>query len=196
MTLTSFDKLKHVFSELQKRVSPTMLTAQDQAKRSLLGPAISLILVSSLGLILSLYGFWNSLILYFQTPGLTKDASELVDQFGSLVAENEKDLEKQEAVRKTMGGFQSAIQSLGSFSQPFAGSSAVYLGIMSVLNMVILAGGISMMSLKRYGLAITAAIIALIPTVGPCCILSVPFGIWAIIVLSNAQTRVAFYTHA
>jgi hypothetical protein len=172
-----------------------MTSTLDEARRSLLGPSISLIVVSSLGLLLSLYSFWSALIFYFESPALTKDASKIVGRFGDIVAENEKDLEKKEILRKSMGGLESIIQPVGEMWQRAAGSSAVYMGIMSLLNGFILAGGISMLTLRLYGLSVAGSIIALIPTVGPCCILSLPFGIWALVVLSRSHIRASFNSH-
>ncbi len=48
-------------------------------------------------------------------------------------------------------------------------------------------------SLQSYGIAMTGAILAVIPCIGsPCCLLGVPFGIWALVVLSDAEVKGAF----
>ena len=36
-----------------------------------------------------------------------------------------------------------------------------------------------MRNLKNYGQARAAAVVAMIPLLGPCCLLGIPFGIWA-----------------
>ena len=38
----------------------------------------------------------------------------------------------------------------------------------------------------------TAAIVAVIPCVAPCCLLSLPFGIWALVVLGDSSVKAAF----
>lgn len=49
-----------------------------------------------------------------------------------------------------------------------------------------------MKSLENYGFAMAASIIALIPCMGPCCILGIPFGIWSLVVLSDPVVRSSF----
>jgi predicted Zn finger-like uncharacterized protein len=47
--------------------------------------------------------------------------------------------------------------------------------------------------LKSYGVAYAGAIISVIPVLGaPCCVLGIPFGIWALIVLNNPSVKSAF----
>jgi hypothetical protein len=56
----------------------------------------------------------------------------------------------------------------------------------------VLYGAIQMRNLKSYGTARAAAIVAMIPLLGPCCILGIPFGIWAFIALGQPGVRNAF----
>ncbi|MBI4614601.1 MAG: hypothetical protein HY720_13405, partial [Planctomycetes bacterium] len=56
---------------------------------------------------------------------------------------------------------------------------------------LILFAAIQMMKLKGRGLAITASILSFIP-LNMCCILTLPFGIWALVVLNNAEVKAAF----
>ncbi|MBN1590539.1 MAG: hypothetical protein JW888_13575 [Pirellulales bacterium] len=49
-----------------------------------------------------------------------------------------------------------------------------------------------MLRLRSYALAMTAAILAIIPCFYPCCIPGAPFGIWAVIVLADGNVRAAF----
>ncbi len=46
--------------------------------------------------------------------------------------------------------------------------------------------------LQSYGFAMTASIIAMIPCISPCCLLGLPFGIWALVVLSKPEVKSAF----
>jgi len=65
-------------------------------------------------------------------------------------------------------------------------------GLMLVLSAVALFGSIKMMRLQSYGLAMTAAIVSMVPCVGPCCCLAIPFGIWALVVLMKPNVKAAF----
>lgn len=68
------------------------------------------------------------------------------------------------------------------------GGVALFGGLVSVL------GGICMAKLRSYGLAMTGAILAAIPFVSPlgCCLVGEVVGIWSLIVLFNADVRMAF----
>ena len=69
---------------------------------------------------------------------------------------------------------------------------AITLVLMS-LNGLVLYGAIQMKSLKSYGLSMTAAILAMIPCVTSiCCVLGIPFGIWAIVALNDPRVKSSF----
>jgi phage FluMu protein Com len=60
-----------------------------------------------------------------------------------------------------------------------------------VLYGVVMAGAIQMKQLQSYGLAVTASILAMLPCSG-CCIIGLPIGIWALVVLCDPSVRAAF----
>lgn len=60
------------------------------------------------------------------------------------------------------------------------------------LDGLVLYGAYCMQSLKNYSMALTGAIVACIPFCGPCVVLGIPFGIWSLVVLSNADVKSAF----
>jgi len=64
--------------------------------------------------------------------------------------------------------------------------------VSAVVVLIGLIGSIRMLQMKTYGLAMVAAILTLIPCVGPCCCLGLPIGIWSLVVLSNAHVRQQF----
>jgi len=68
-------------------------------------------------------------------------------------------------------------------------SSVIGLGI----GVVVLLGAVRMMALSSYGLALAGAILAMIPCISPCCVLGLPFGIWALVVLMNTEVKAAFH---
>lgn len=53
-------------------------------------------------------------------------------------------------------------------------------------------GALQMKQLTNYTAARTAAMISVVPCLGPCCFLGIPFGIWALVVLSKPEMRDAF----
>jgi len=61
-----------------------------------------------------------------------------------------------------------------------------------LIAIVCLIGAIRMMKLKNYGLAMTAAILILIPCGTCCCLANIGAGIWALVVLSKSEVKNAF----
>jgi hypothetical protein len=59
-------------------------------------------------------------------------------------------------------------------------------------GVLVLIGALRMQQLRNRGLAMTAAIVAMVPCFSPCCLLGLPFGIWAIIVLSKPEVQSQF----
>ncbi|MBM3850567.1 MAG: DUF4339 domain-containing protein [Verrucomicrobia bacterium] len=61
-----------------------------------------------------------------------------------------------------------------------------------VLSLLSLLAGVRMLQRKSYGLVMAGVILTTIPCVSPCCCLGLPFGIWALVVLSNTEVKAAF----
>jgi hypothetical protein len=53
-------------------------------------------------------------------------------------------------------------------------------------------GALQMKNLKSFDQARTAAIVACIPCLGPCCLLGIPFGAWALTILGRPEVRSHF----
>lgn len=76
----------------------------------------------------------------------------------------------------------------------FSGGMGVFFSILGlVMAGVVFFGASKMMKLEMYGLAIAASVIAMIPCVSPCCLLGLPVGIWALVVLLNNDVKAAFH---
>lgn len=69
-------------------------------------------------------------------------------------------------------------------------SGIVSLAIVA-LNAFVLLGAVKMMRLQSYGLAMAACIIAMLPC-QCCCVLGLPFGIWALVVLNKPEVKSSF----
>ena len=74
--------------------------------------------------------------------------------------------------------------------------AGIYFPIVSLLSLaaapIIVFGATQMLGVRRYSLAVLAAILALIPFSSVCCISGIPIGIWALIVLLNPHVKAAF----
>jgi hypothetical protein len=80
------------------------------------------------------------------------------------------------------------------FMHLFAGTFGIISAVVGVLlSAIIFWGGLKMKTLENYGLAMTASILALIPCLSPCCVLGLPLGIWALVVLMKPEVKAAFH---
>jgi hypothetical protein len=62
-----------------------------------------------------------------------------------------------------------------------------------LINGVAIYGAIQMRSLKMYGLAVTSAILVMIPCfTSCCCLIGLGGGIWALVVLMKPEVKAAF----
>jgi hypothetical protein len=78
----------------------------------------------------------------------------------------------------------------GQKSAPFIDVCCIGLPTVAVYGLI-LAGALSMQRLHSRGLAMTAAILAMLPC-GPAILVGLPVGIWALVVLSNRDVALAF----
>jgi hypothetical protein len=60
------------------------------------------------------------------------------------------------------------------------------------IAVLILIGASKMQTLRSYEFAFAAAILAMIPCMTPCCVLGLPFGIWALVVLNRPAVKSQF----
>ncbi len=73
-----------------------------------------------------------------------------------------------------------------------SGTFTIVMGVFTLIGAaLIFYGAMKMKDLQGYGLAMTAAILSLIPCFSICCI-GIPFGIWALVVLLNQDVKNAF----
>jgi hypothetical protein len=64
--------------------------------------------------------------------------------------------------------------------------------ILLIASSFVLYGALKMAKLESYDMARAATIVSMVPCIGPCLCLGIPFGIWAIVVLSKPHVRGAF----
>jgi hypothetical protein len=66
-----------------------------------------------------------------------------------------------------------------------------YIGVLGVTAVVILVGGIKLMTLGSPGLVYLASVLAMLP-LSCCCLLGLVFGLWAIIAMGNPTVKAGF----
>ena len=68
----------------------------------------------------------------------------------------------------------------------------IFAAISLACSALIFLGGSKMKQLQGYGLSIAASILAIIPCTNSCCCAGLPIGVWALMVLVNADVKLAF----
>lgn len=73
-------------------------------------------------------------------------------------------------------------------------TAAIIQSVFALVNVLIIAGGVSMLTFKSRALAIVSSIAAMVNFGACCCILGIPAGIWSLIILMNPEVKRAFET--
>ena len=98
----------------------------------------------------------------------------------------------------TLSGFQIFPQQINDpqmqklFSSLGGGLGIVQSIIGGVVGVIVLIGAAKMQKLESYQFALTASIVAMLPCISPCCVLGLPFGIWALVVLNKPEVKSQF----
>ncbi len=74
----------------------------------------------------------------------------------------------------------------------FVGYGVVNLAGGLIWGGLVIAGAVCMLRLKLYPLAMTGSIVAMVPCSSGCCLLGLPLGIWALVVLNRPEVKNAF----
>jgi len=125
-------------------------------------PAIALIVVASLGIA---YYLFNTVLVATGKSSFQPDTSNLSPQMQ---------------------------QFMEGFNRGSHGPLAIMVSLFVVaLNAFVLFGSIKMLRLQNYGIAVAAAIVAMLPC-QCCCLFGLPFGIWALVVLNKPEVKSQF----
>ena len=81
-------------------------------------------------------------------------------------------------------------QRYAEFWEGSLGAASSVVGI-AVAAFIIFAA-LKMKELRQWELSLAASIVAMIPCISPCCILGLPIGIWALVVLLRPEVKEAF----
>lgn len=138
-------------------------------------PATFLIITGTLNLLLALFALWMGVVARSVSPE-------------QLEADYQRHYPEQYQKMKEAGvSTQDLLQGMiYSFST---------IGIAGLIaSPLIIAGGVCMLRLRLFGLAVTAGIIAFIPCISGlgCCLIGQGVGIWALVVLFSDEVRQAF----
>jgi hypothetical protein len=169
--LEKFPEFAELFNRSTPPIHPPTISsggvddgfARDAALEKIKAPAVALIVVAILNIVLSV---WNAIKLIFFRPNLDQELAKY-PQF--------QDPQVQHIIQLFYG--------------PIGIGSAIFTLLMGV---VILFGAMQMRKLENYVFAFTAAILAILPCVSACCILGLPFGIWALVIMNKPEVKSQF----
>jgi hypothetical protein len=88
-----------------------------------------------------------------------------------------------------MGSLANGDERIGALFSGGLGAVFAIFGV--VLWAVVTFGAIKMRNLQSYGLAMTAAILAMLPC-SCCCVIGLPIGIWCLVVLFDENVKASF----
>lgn len=128
------------------------------------GPAIGLIVVGVINILVGLYNVVTTL-------GAMANPQQAIPEGGNVEGVD-------------MEAFTNIVQGLGAIG------IVVYV-IAIILAVVVLMGGLKMKKLESFGLCTAASVLAMIPCIS-CCIIGLPIGIWALVVLNKPEVKSAF----
>jgi hypothetical protein len=150
----------------------------DRIKGRVQAPAIALIVVGVLNLLFALYMILNS-VLSTVTPAEKLKAQQM------QIYEALPPALKQDAANKSA-------EEMKMQAMLINWPLTLFALLASILPIV---GGIRMMSLKSYALAVCGALSVVVPcmSVTACCGAGEVVGIWALVVLLNAEVKAAFH---
>lgn len=145
----------------------------DDARRKVKGPAIALMVTA----IISMLSLAGGILQYFFTmEDQFKQQRAQIDADPKMPAQQKKDM------KAFMDGYEKAVMIAWPIDWP----------ILGITSIVILVGAVKMKNLSSRGWARTSAILAMIPCMSGCCLLGLPFGIWALMVLGDPMVKRAF----
>ncbi|MEY4386690.1 MAG: hypothetical protein RLY20_1973 [Verrucomicrobiota bacterium] len=83
-----------------------------------------------------------------------------------------------------------------AWANMMSGGIGVFAGIIGIImSVVIFLGAQKMKKLESYNFAMTATIIAMVPCISPCCLVGLPIGIWALVILMKPEVKAAFQSN-
>ncbi|HTQ50608.1 MAG TPA: DUF4339 domain-containing protein [Candidatus Acidoferrales bacterium] len=141
---------------------------RDAALQRVKGPAIALKVTAILNAVLAVWGLVKTM---FFRPNL--------DQFNAALQQI-GDPQAQQMVQQWL---HLAYGPVGMINSVFE----------LVMSLLIYLGATKMQSLRSYEFAYTAAILAMVPCLTPCCVIGLPFGIWAVVALGKSGVKSQFH---
>lgn len=184
--LETFPEFADVFAppKLAEAAIPPLMQPEPPDARAVAlakvkSPAVGLMIAAILNLVFGLVGLVDTLLFPPSAKSLDKELQQLDKQLQQL---NNPQLQDQ---------FHALFEKwIHMASGPFGVITTVF-GL--VLSALILMGAFKMRSLRSYELCMTSAILVALPCLTPCCLVGLPLGIWALVVLRKPEVKSQFH---
>ncbi len=163
----------------QQPYAPPQQYYRPDPKSKLSGPATGLLVAGIISVLGSLGAIAYGIMIYSVIGSVQQVMND--PEFGDMEGMSEDDRKAAEAVGEMVG----------TVGKGYGAFLSIVGGLGLVLSILIIVGAIQMMGGKSYGLAISAAIAALVPMPG-CWFLGLGMGIWALVVLSKPEVKAVF----
>ena len=135
-----------------------------RAAQEVSGPAIGLMITAALGVLAALAG-----IAYILSGGMSMNTFNAGGQ-------NPDAMRMMRMIQSSTGPMGIVVRIIGILACGF-----------------IFYGALKMKKLENYSLCMGASIIAMIPCISPCCLVGLPIGIWALVVLNKPEIKASFH---
>ncbi len=162
-------------------------------------PAILMLVLSTLSIVSSMFGVMHFFFVQHTIPAVL---DQTVQMHNEAMSEFERRERRSAAEAGEMGNELSSpmprpdIRPMTDLMKNFFVSGSWFALATSIGQLLVagvtIAGSVSMMSLRRYPLAVIAAILSMLPFATPCCVLGLPLGIWALVVLFRPEVSQSF----
>ena len=143
-----------------------------RAKEQVKTPAVFLLVVGVVGVLAALVGIVN----VFTMDQQFARVEEQWDKDPNLNAQQKQDMKKM----------------LGTYRDALKVGLPVSIGLSVITGLVTIFGAVKMMNLSGRGMAMAGSILCMFPCISGCCLLGLPVGIWALVVLARPEVKAGF----
>ena len=102
-------------------------------------------------------------------------------------------------VSNLLGAGMAGLEDIGGMDEAsryftyMSGGLGILMALISLgVSGFIIWAALQMKDLRNWTLAVTASILAMIPCIGPCCLIGIPIGIWSLVILMKPEVKAAF----
>ncbi|MBX3422119.1 MAG: hypothetical protein KF752_11250 [Pirellulaceae bacterium] len=161
--------------------SPENIPVPSDLQQRVSGPAIGLIVLGCSNTLFSVWGIVMAALNIFELNPIT--------------TMQKRDMERS---RNQMGEAGAAfMDQMMYFTDLMNGEGTLVFNLLAlVIGIGLVVAGLRMKAFRSYWLVMTFAVLGMMPCLSNCCIVGLPLGIWAIVVLSDVHVKAAFMSRA